>query len=115
MRTDIYFFSGATRANITPEKLIPIKRRKIKSLATSPPRKDPIPNPDKNTLGIEKYQSLPTHVPKLPPGFKYLRNEANDDHHESTDNSRTDKDDTSRTDKDDSIENINTTRNKNYD
>ena len=55
---------------------------------------------------IEKYQSLPPHLPKFPPGFKSLINEAADDHHESTDTSRIDKDYTSRTDKDESIQNI---------
>ena len=46
VRTDIFILSGVTeetRAIITPGKHIP-KKKKIKSLATSPPRKDPIPN-----------------------------------------------------------------------
>ena len=50
LRTDLSVLSGATgaiRASITPEKRIPIKKRNIKSLATSPPRKDTIPNQDK--------------------------------------------------------------------
>ena len=64
-----------------------------KSLATSPPIKDPIPDQDKTTLGIKKGQSLPPHLPKLPPGFKSLGNWADDVHHESTDTSLTDKDD----------------------
>ena len=50
-------------------KIIPGKKRKLKSLATSSPRKYPIPNQDKNTVGIEKDQSLPPHVPQFPPGF----------------------------------------------
>ena len=94
------FFSGVTgetRAIVAPENLIPRKKIRIKSLATSPPRKDPIPNQNKNTLGLEKDQSLPPHVPPIPPGFKSLRNQANYDSPESTDNSRTYKDDMSRT------------------
>ena len=59
-----------------------------------PPRKDPIPNQDKNTLGIQKYQCLPPHVTPFPPGFKSLRNKANYDNYESTDTLRTDKYDT---------------------
>ena len=34
--------TGETRASVTPEKRIPRKKWNIKSLATSPPRKDPI-------------------------------------------------------------------------
>ena len=68
-----------------------------------------------NTLGIEKYQSLPPHLPKFPFGFKSLRNEGDCDHHESTYTSRTDKNYTSRTDKDDSIENLIAMNNKNSD
>ena len=86
-----------------PEKHIPRKKGKIKSLATSTTRKDRTPNQDKNTLGIKKDQSLPPHVPKFPPGFKSLINKTNDDHPESIYISRTDRDDTSRTDRDDSI------------
>ena len=47
------FFSGVTgetRAIVAPENLIPRKKIRIKSLATFPPRKDPIPNQDKNTF-----------------------------------------------------------------
>ena len=59
LRTDIYVNSGLmgeTKASVTPEKRIPRKKRNIKSLATSPPRKDPSTNQDKNTLGIQKDQ-----------------------------------------------------------
>ena len=62
---------------------------------------------------IEKYQSLQPHLPNCPPGFKSSRNEAADDHQESTVTSRTDKDDWSRIDKDESIENIKAMKNKN--
>ena len=58
-----YGLIGETRASVTPEKRIPRKKRNIKSLAMSPPRKDPIPNKDKNNLDLQKYQSLPPHVP----------------------------------------------------
>ena len=69
MRTDISILSGATGASITPGKLITGKKRKLKSLATSPPRKDSVTNQDKNSLWIKKYQSLPPNVPKFPPRF----------------------------------------------
>ena len=63
----------------------------------SPPRKDPIPNQYKNTLGIQKHQCLSSHVIPFSSGIKSLRNKANDDNPETTDTSCTDKDDTSRT------------------
>ena len=47
-------FTGETRASITPEKRITREKINIKSLATSPPRKDTITNQDKNTLGLKK-------------------------------------------------------------
>ena len=59
-----------------------------------PPKKDPIPNQDKNHLGIQKDKWLPPHFSPFPPGFKSLRNKANDDDPETTDTSCTDKDDT---------------------
>ena len=107
--------TGQTRASVTPEKGIPRKKMKIKSPATSPPGKDSIPNQDKNNLGIQKDQFLPPHVPPFTPGFKSLRNEANDDNTETKDTSRTDKDDTSRTNQDNSIENMKATKNTNDD
>ena len=36
--------TGVTRASVAPEKRIPNKKKYIKSLAMSSPRKDPIPN-----------------------------------------------------------------------
>ena len=72
----------------------------------SPPKKDQIPNQDKNTLGLQKYQFLPTHVPPFPPGIKSLRNKANGNNPETTNTSRYDKDYTSRTNQDDSVENV---------
>ena len=77
----------------------------------SPPRKDPIPNHDKNTLGIKKHQFLTSHVSPFYYRFKSLRNEANDDNPETTDTSRTDKDDMSHTNQDDSIENLKAMKN----
>ena len=48
IQTDVSVFSTVTTgASVTPEKRIPIDKRNIKSLATSPPGKDPIPNQDK--------------------------------------------------------------------
>ena len=73
LRTDLsvmYGVTGETGASVTPEKRIPTNKIKIKSLATSPPIKDPIQNQNTNNLGIKKYQSLPPHVPKFPHGFK---------------------------------------------
>ena len=61
----------------------------------SPPRRDSIPNQEKNALGLQKYQWLPPHVPSFPPGSKSFRNEANDDNTKTKDTSRTDKYDTS--------------------
>ena len=76
-----------------------------------PLRKDPIPNQDKKTLDLEKYQSLPPHVPPFPPVFKSLRDEENDDNPGYTYSSRTDKYYMSRTDRDDSIENVKSVKN----
>ena len=73
LRTDLSVNSGLTgetRASVTPEKRISRNEIKIKSLDTLPPRKDPIPNQDTNTLGLQKYQCLPPHVPPFPPRFK---------------------------------------------
>ena len=80
-----------------------------------PPIKNPIPNQNKNTLGIEKYQSLPPYLPKFILGFKSFRNKADGDHHESIDTSRTYRYDTPRTYKYDSIENLKAINNKNID
>ena len=52
MRTYLSVLSRATGASITPEKRIPRKKVKIKSLTISPPIKDIITNQDKNNLGI---------------------------------------------------------------
>ena len=62
--------TGETRTLVTPGKRIPRKKRNIKSLATSPPRNDKSLNQNKNTLGLQKYQCLPPHLPAFPPGFK---------------------------------------------
>ena len=50
----------------------------MKSPAMLPPRMDPIPNQDINILITKKYQSLPPHLAKYPPGFKLLINDAHD-------------------------------------
>ena len=39
----LFLFVG-TGSSVTPEKIIPRKKKNMKSLAMSPPRKDPIPN-----------------------------------------------------------------------
>ena len=49
MRTGVSVLFGVTGASVMLEKRIPRKKRNIKSLATSPTRKDPIPNLDINT------------------------------------------------------------------
>ena len=74
--------TGETRASLTLEKRIPRKKINIKSLAMYPQRKYPIPNQDKNTLGLQKYKCLPPQVPPFSSGFKSLRNDANDDNPE---------------------------------
>ena len=63
----------------------------MKSLAMLPPRKDPIPNQDINTLGTKKYQILPPQFAKFCPGYKSLRNKSEDGCNDYTDTSRTDK------------------------
>ena len=116
LRTGLYINSrltGEKRASVTPEKRIPRKKINIKSLATSPPINDTIPNQDKNTLVIQKYQCLPSHVPPFPLGFKSSINEVDDDNPETTDTSRTDKYDMSCTNTYDSIENLEATKNIN--
>ena len=104
-----------TRAIVTPEKCISGKKIYITSLATSPSRIDPILNQDKKTLEIQKDKFLPPHLPPFPPGFKSLRNEANDDDPGTTDTSCTDKDDTPCTNWDDYIENVKAMKNTNDD
>ena len=76
----------------------------------SPPRKHPIPNLDKNNLGLQKDKLLPSHVPPFYSGIKSLRNKTNDDNPETADNPLTDKDDTSQTNQDDYIENLKATK-----
>ena len=69
----------------------------MKSPAMLPPRMDPIPNQDINILITKKYQSLPPHLEKYPPGFKSLLNHAHD--HNSLEDDNNDSTDTSRNDK----------------
>ena len=57
----------------------------MKSLATSPSRKDTVSNQDINRLRIEKDQSLPPQPDKYCTGYKSLINEAEDDRNDSTD------------------------------
>ena len=65
----------------------------MKSLKTSPPRKDLIPNPYINMLGTKKYQSLLPQLARFLPGYKSLINESEDGRNYSTDTSRTYKED----------------------
>ena len=107
VRTYVSILSGGTGGSITPEKLIPGKKKNMKSLAMSPPRKDPIPNKDIKILGTEKDQSLPPQLTKYCPGYKSLINKAEDGRNDYTD--------TSRTDKEDSVNNPKAINNKNID
>ena len=50
----------------------------------SPPRKDPIPNQDKQ-FSTKKNQCLTSDVPPFLPGNKSFRNEKNNDNPEDTD------------------------------
>ena len=110
-----YRLTEETRASVTQEKLIPRKKRDIKSLATSPPIKYPIPNQDKNNLGLQKYQCLRPNVLLFSSVFESLRNEVSGDNTETTDTSRNDKENMSCNNWDDSIENVKAMKNKNYD
>ena len=91
IRTDLSVFSVVPEASVTLEKRISRKKRKIKSLAMLPPRKDPIINQDINIVGTKKDRSLPPQLPKFLPGYKSLRNKADDDRNYYTDKSHTDK------------------------
>ena len=57
--------SGSTVAIVTPENCIPRKKNNMKSLATSPPRKDPISNQDINMLGTKNDQSCLPQIHEL--------------------------------------------------
>ena len=114
LRTDISVFpggtvetssglTGETIESVTPENSL---KKEKKTLAMSPPRKDPIPNQDKTIIGLEKYQFLISDVTTFLPGNKPLRNEENDDNPEHTDTSHTEKYDTSHTNLYDSITNV---------
>ena len=66
MQSNVSILSTGTTGDIlTPEKRISKKKSNVKSIETSSPRKDTIPNQDKKTLGIEKDQILPPHLPKF--------------------------------------------------
>ena len=91
--TYVSIFSRGTGASVNPEKRIPINKKSMKSLASLPPRKDPITNPDINMSGTKKDQSLPTQLAKFCPGCKSLINKAEDGCNDYTDTSRTDKED----------------------
>ena len=65
-----YGLTRVTKAILTPEKRIQKKKRNLKSIDLYPPGKDPITNQDKNTLGLQKYQCLLSHVPPFSSEFK---------------------------------------------
>ena len=92
--------------------MIPRKKRNIKSLVTSPPRKYPIPYKDKKIKTTKISMPTNTHTSIF---YWILKNETNDDNLETIYTSRTDKGDTSRTDWDDSIENLKSMKNINDD
>ena len=54
IRTDVSLLSVGTGASATPGKNIRRKKKDMKSLAMSTPRKYPIPNQDINMLGTKK-------------------------------------------------------------
>ena len=81
----------------------------------SPQRKDIIPNQDRITLGLSKYQCLPPYIPSFSSVFKSLRKESNYDNPETIDTSHNDKYDTLLTNRYYSIENVKTMRNTNDD
>ena len=91
IRTDATVLSTETTgAILIPENRIPRKKRNIKSIVTLLPKKDPISNQDKNTLGTKQDQILPPHSPKFSPEYTSLIDEADDYRHEYTYTSRTD-------------------------
>ena len=81
--------SGATGASVAPETRITRKKRNMKLLAMSPPRKYPTPNQDINMFGTDKDQSLLPQPTKFRPGYKSLGIEVENYHNNSTDTSRT--------------------------
>ena len=107
--------TGGKRASVTQEKRIPKKNKYIKSLAFSPLRKYPIPNQDRKIMGLNKYQCLTLDIPPFIPGNKILLNEDNDNNHETTDTSQSEKYDMSHTYRDDYIAKVKYTKNTNDD
>ena len=107
MKTYVSVLSVATGAIVTPEKHTQRRKKDIKSLAMYPQRKDPIPNQYINMLGTEKCQIPPPQLARFRPGYKSLRNQAEDYCNDSTD--------TSRTNKEDYVENLKAINNKNID
>ena len=85
----------------------------IKSPAMSPPRKDPITNQYTNIFSTKKYQSLPLHLEKYPPGYKSLLNDAHDTN--STEDDRNDSTDNSFNKKEDYVNNLKVANNKDND
>ena len=109
IRTYVSILSGGTGDSINTEKLIPIKKMNIKSPAMSPPRKDPITNQYTNIFSTKKYQSLPPHLEKYPPGYKSLLNDAHDPN--STEDELNDSTVNSHNEKEDPVNNLKVTNN----
>ena len=62
IQTGVYILSGATVASVTPEKVIPRKKKNMESLVMSPPRNYPIPNQDINRLWTKKRTNSSTTI-----------------------------------------------------
>ena len=105
-RTGVSIFFLGTGASVTPGKRNP-RRKNIKSLAMLPPRKDQITNQYINMLGTGKDQSLPPQLAKFCPGYKSIKNKAEDGRNDSTD--------TSLNDKEDYVDNLKSIYSKNID
>ena len=54
IRSDVSFLYVGTGDSVSQEKRIPRKKKNMKSLAMSPPRKDPIPNQYINRITTKK-------------------------------------------------------------
>ena len=81
-----------TRVSVNPERRIPSEKRNMKSLAMSPPIKDPIPNQDSTRIIHQQYPTLPPLLSQWPtvhkPFFndRYVSNKIEEEINDSTDN-----------------------------
>ena len=67
MWTDVSILSGGTVSSVTPDKIIPRKKRNMKSPAISPLIKDPITNQDITIVFTKKNWKLPPQLAKFTP------------------------------------------------